>query len=87
MHKKGPGNYRGTISLFMLPLQLLQLLCMLPFHRNYHQIITDSESAVLYDGPIPENYSNVSGSYKFAENAGGFMTAEEYTDALVRILV
>ena len=31
-----------------------------------HQIVTDSESAVLYDGPIPENYSNVSGSYKFA---------------------
>lgn len=31
-----------------------------------YEIETDSESAVLYDGPIPDNYSNAGGSYEFA---------------------
>lgn len=31
-----------------------------------HTVETDKDSPVLYDGPIPDNYSNASGSYVFA---------------------
>lgn len=31
-----------------------------------HEIVTDKNSAVLYDGPLPSNYSDGGGSYEFA---------------------